>query len=505
MDAMVLGWILAGFLPCFADTPKLPTMIGPIPVTAESQIYGAAYVPGSPQSVDLDSFGYVEEEYFLTGKANLYQYDSDYRLTVKQADIPYTTRIVVRRPRDPRKFSGNVQMECNHPLLGGTLSWSAAKDYILRHGDAYVSVGVGEDLLSKTFERRGAPPVAFVELLKWFEPQRYAPIHWPADNGIRWDVLAQAGALLKSGDKSSPLAGYKVERIYLSGWSFTGSLLRTYINEGFHEKYRTPDGRPIFDAYLIGISASSFEGGYLPINDAATIPPPDNPRRITKALDVPVVELMSQNEALTNTGPQLPDSDDPLSRHRLYEVPGLTHGDGLGSGLSTSQVQIGRRGNRGPGLSPPPGCDLKPSDVPMGDLAIAALANIDLWVRKGIPPPRATRMKIDPVTKQAVTDAFGNAEGGVRTAQLDVPLARYGDYGKETNPACRAPSILGFLRIKRVPLSKAELATLYKNREDYLAKFKARLDQMVKDRWLLRPEAEKELQAARVNADAAFK
>lgn len=137
----------------------------------------------------------------------------------------------------------------------------------------------------------------------------------------------------------------------------------------------------------------------------------------------------------------------------------------------------------------------------MGDLAMAALANMDLWVRKGIPAPSAPRMKIDPGTKLGVKDANGNTEGGLGTAQLDVPLARNGDY-EEKSPACGKSSD-GRLKVSRFPFTKVELAMLYKNQADYLARFQARVGQMVADRWLLPAEAENEIEEAR--AEAAFR
>src|ERR1700761_5418810 len=69
---------------------------------------------------DLEAFGYVEEEFFITGKAQAY-------VPVGSGDLspngrwnaipdpgitaPYTTRLLVRRPRDPARFNGTVVVE----------------------------------------------------------------------------------------------------------------------------------------------------------------------------------------------------------------------------------------------------------------------------------------------------------------------------------------------------------------------------------------------------------
>ena len=88
-----------------------PSITGPIPVTEDSYPFSTAsrqYVP-----VDLASYGYIEEEFFVSGLANIYQwYDSGTGpATIRTPDAPYTTRFLLRRPAAPVKFSGNVIVE----------------------------------------------------------------------------------------------------------------------------------------------------------------------------------------------------------------------------------------------------------------------------------------------------------------------------------------------------------------------------------------------------------
>src|SRR5215831_9937975 len=63
------------------------------------------------QPIDLSKVGYVEEEYFVSGTANVYDWGADGKPMVKGPNVPYTTRIRVRRPKDPAKFSGSVMVE----------------------------------------------------------------------------------------------------------------------------------------------------------------------------------------------------------------------------------------------------------------------------------------------------------------------------------------------------------------------------------------------------------
>src|SRR5688572_21858076 len=91
-----------------AATP-IPTVKGPIPVTAES--YPLMASAKLQTLVDLPKLGYVEEEFFVSGRANVYDWAADGRLSVKTPNAPYTTRILLRRPAAPARFSGNVIIE----------------------------------------------------------------------------------------------------------------------------------------------------------------------------------------------------------------------------------------------------------------------------------------------------------------------------------------------------------------------------------------------------------
>ena len=493
----VSGGVQAGKIP-------LPSISGPIPVTADSQIYGAADVAGASLYPNLAAHGYLEEEYFLSGKANVYGYDEHQDLVLKQRDVPYTTQLIVRKPKDPAAFSGNVQFEPMHPTYGLQPTWSAAHDYILRHGDAYVALGVGADAVTRQIPPNTAP-LAQPLIIKWFDHRRYAAIQWPDEDGIRWDVIMQAGKLLRSKDRSNPLADYNVEHIYASGWSYTGSLWRTFINEGFERESRSA-AAALFDGYLIGMSAGSFVGGYLPINSSTTVLPEDHPRRAMRPQGAPVIELLSETDALANVEPQPRDSEEIAAHHRLYEVGGISHGDGLYEGdiaKAPVTLQLAAHGYpAGNRTLAPTGCNLRRSDVPIAHLAVAALANLDRWVRDNLPPPHADRIALERTTGHSERDDNGNAKAGIRVAQLEVPLARYVPYEGDDRPGCTSSG--RFLTLWRQPYDKAHLASLYRSKEDYLTKFKARLDQSVRERWILASDAEQELDAARIAAREAF-
>ena len=81
-------------------------------------------VPAAPAGAQAD--GYVEEEYLVSGKANVYTWPAPGPAQVRTADAPYTTRILVRRPRGPRHASGNVVVEMLNPsnLFDLNIGWA---------------------------------------------------------------------------------------------------------------------------------------------------------------------------------------------------------------------------------------------------------------------------------------------------------------------------------------------------------------------------------------------
>src|SRR4051794_18521293 len=95
-------------IPADAGTP-VPHVKGPLPATASSYPFGAADHELVPE--DLKSMGYVEEEFLISGMANVYDWPKPGPATIRIANAPYTTRVLVRRPINKSKFSGNVAVE----------------------------------------------------------------------------------------------------------------------------------------------------------------------------------------------------------------------------------------------------------------------------------------------------------------------------------------------------------------------------------------------------------
>ena len=107
--------------------------------------------------------GYIEEEYLVSGKANVYDWGTDNKAVVRTANAPYTTRMIVRRPINPARFSGTAVVEPLNPsnLFDLNIGWAMSGDQFMRNGDVWVG------FTSK--------PVA-VQALKKFDSGRYGSL-----------------------------------------------------------------------------------------------------------------------------------------------------------------------------------------------------------------------------------------------------------------------------------------------------------------------------------------
>ena len=99
--------------------------------------------------VDLAKAGYVEEEFLISGRANVYDWGPDGRAIVKTPNAPYTTRILLRRPATPQRFSGNVIIEVPNAArrFDFNFAWGVSHDYFMENGDAFVVLTLNQSNL----------------------------------------------------------------------------------------------------------------------------------------------------------------------------------------------------------------------------------------------------------------------------------------------------------------------------------------------------------------------
>jgi Alpha/beta hydrolase domain len=420
----------------------------------------------------VESNGYIAEEYLLRGVADVYesvtmadaldtntrdnvadQNKRNFPLQRTSAGQPYCTRLVIYRPAQASRFSGAVVMETTHPLGGGAnLVWRSINTFFMERGDAYIAV---------------QHPATLPGLAR-ADPSRYGALN-AAHPSQLWGMLADAGRLVKRGKLTPPLSGARANRLYMTGYSFTGVATATFADY-HHDKTRLPNGSAVFD-------------GYLPMANAMFVRP----------LDVPVMRLNTQSDfdsfgALAN---RALDS----ARFRHYEVAGAAH-------VWEEKPQTGAAvPPQGPVIPPPPGqphldpascfaqfpTGYRPNDFPLSLVMTQAFVNLFGWVEKGTEPPASRHIEVDSAGKTRL-DEHGNALGGLRLPAVSVPAARYGV----------AQGTLCFLFGYRLPFESAKLKQLYGGKDAYVAKVSDAAKQLVAQRFL-QPQG-----AEQISRDAAL-
>ena len=481
--------LLLASLPATAGAPTLDVEVtGPVPVTSRSYPFGAADHTQTPQN--LRRMGYVEEEYFFAGRANVYDWPEQGPAVVRTPSAPYVTRVLIRRPLDARRFSGNAVVEMLNPSnrVDLNIGWAISHRQWMRNGDAWVGVTV--------------KPISVVAL-KTFDPGRYASLSWAnplpltdprncadvagdssrsTENGLAWDIFRQVGRWLRSGDPTNPFAargggGSRVERAYAWGYSQTGGYLYTYIN-AIHPLDVQETGRPLFDAYLIGVAS-----GPMPIHQCAARFSAEDPRRALRSPGVPVMRIMTQSDFLTGIAARRPDSDSPEDRFRNYEIAGSAHATPDELTFGPASADIARAGVPPPAMT----CNEGPRSRFPNHLAFdAAFRNLDAWVRQGTPPPRAEPILVK--DGQAVLDEHGNVIGGVRSPFVDVATAQW--TGTSTGAS------FCFITGHEKPFSAARLRELYPTHADYVGKVRRNTDALVATRFLTAEDAAALVKAA---------
>ncbi len=476
LTALAAALLLSQTLSLGAQAPVFRAE-GPLAVTADSYPFGAADHTRTP--TDLRKHGYVEEEFLFSGAANVYDWPQAGPAVVRTPNAPYTTRVLVRRPASREKFSGTIVVEMLNPsnLFDLNIGWAVSNRELVRNGHAWVGIT--------------AKPVAVVSL-KTFNPARYAALSWinplPLDdprncttvardsertteNGLIWDTHRQAAQWMRGRGGSNPFTygttggAHPVERLYAWGYSQTGGYLYTYVN-AIHPLDVKEFGKPLFDAYLIAVAS-----GPSPINQCFAPIPQGDPRRVIKDVGVPVVRVMSQSDYLPSVGARLPDSDTPPNLTRNYEIAGSGHATPDELAYAAAPGDITKAGRPVPPMS----CNEGPrSRFPSSVGFNAVLQGLDLWVRKGIAPPKAEQIRV--VDGKPALDRFGNVIGGLRSPFVDVPTSTWN--GNSTGESfCR---IAGHER----PFDAARLAELYPKPKDYARAVEANVKKLVAARFI---------------------
>jgi hypothetical protein len=438
----------------------------PIPAGAGSPETSAMRLAATDgQVVPAFSTDYLEAEYLLSGEANTYAGPATGQPRIVSSGHRYVTRVLVRRPAHPTRFSGRVLIEPFNTTHGVDCDalWLHVAGLLQAQGDAWIGISV-----------RASSAVE----LKQYDPRRYTDVDI-ASSDLTWDLLRAIGTCIRQGGDNSPLQGLQVRYVYLGGYSQSGVDTATFA-AAFAQRTRTGDGRPVYDGFFPACHAASLTplavgAAGLPRFEYAAMPP----------VGVPVIEVQPQSdvegfnvEQFVNPGSasvRREDSDVPTDRFRLYEIPGAPHAAKIA------------------------GCDGNGSSFPTSAFVRAALHHLFRWAEHDITPPAAPRIRVTTAAARVVTavvDRFGNALGGVPTPFLEAPIARY-EVHSTPGPLCK-------LAGREVPLPREVLVGRYGDLHTYLQEFTISLDATIRAGFLLHDDRAWILQAQTAKARAAF-
>jgi hypothetical protein len=480
------------------QSQELPTAER-IPTTRKSHPWNGAAWQNVP--IDLAQRGYVEKEYYLSGVSNVYEWVpySDYATQVTAAG-PYTTRMDVRMPKDMDNWSGKVVVEIINMTADydWTAIWSAVWQRVLRDGDVYVGITSKPNVLPGLlrFDRQRykrlswANPVPVAEQTCGRLPHQKnydADLSRLYENGLVYDILSQAGRLLKSPAAGNPL-GRPATQVLLSGESQSASLLLTYYRY-FSRAAQLESGQPVYDGYLAEtmVDIHSDLRGLIPgdrISQCAPPLPEDDPQDTTfpdrsapwlginSGWDYPGVREW--------TTP--PDTDTPTSRKAFWELAGSNHGwewqYDYGDAAKKDLLKAGFYDPATYAWS----CTPNNPEVPFQMAEKAAYEHLQRWAAGGAAPPWAPRIKTRETKKVDTTsyDRFGNARGGLRFPMVDVPIASFGPGQYALSGDCTD-------QIK--PFSARVLSRLYSSRADYLRAYDRSTRKFRRGGFVLRSDA----------------
>ncbi|HKU65941.1 MAG TPA: alpha/beta hydrolase domain-containing protein [Rhizomicrobium sp.] len=475
-----IGFVLA-VTACLLAVPAraavpVPEVIGPI---------AAPDAPGSPShnyvffasNHDLTSRGYMEEEYFVKGTAATYKTGGTETGEVASTGQIFYTRVVVRRPINPKRFNGTaiVEWTSDSNNFHAENVWFFGWHDMMRSGYAWVGV---------------SPMTRGTNALKKWNPQRYGALSVgqaaegggpgaPDVDAASFDIISQVAQALKTPGTVGLLGGLKPKVVLATGESQSAGRLVTYVNN-IHPLVK------VYDGFLL-----------LTVNTPIRSDPIS-----------PVFRVQTEYDVLAGGAANWqPDSD----KYREWDVAGSSHVDqvlrnsrepleirDLGSAVEATlapQCLIPQLGTR----------------TAKSQVVAAAFAHMARWAAGGKAPPIAPKLDLTQVNKPPVMSVarrneFQLAQGGIQLASqvvptqinhaVGVPRAAAGAGGGEGGNSGGGCRLWGATE----DMTVVQLKTLYPTHADYVAKVRKVTRDNVAKGFLLQVDGDDLVRAAELSA-----
>ena len=443
----------------------------------EGAIEGGRFgLPQNPMPEGLaDAAGYLEEELLVAGDASRYralgQLGRDGRWEVTtDGSAPFRTRVLVRRPADPTRSNGVVVVEWLNVSAGrdSDPDFGLLHPLLLREGYTWVGVSTqatGVEGGSSLVDVPGVPK-NMIQSLKAADPDRYGSLSHPGDE-YSYDIFSQVGAAARD-----LVAGGEVRCVLAIGESQSAMRMATYLN-AVHPVAGVYDGFLVHSRGSLAMAIGA---------DGAGSPPAGAHLRTDLAEPVLQFETETDLEFLRFLDARQPDND----RVVTWEVAGTAHAD---------ETQLVYGAASGARLSGRPASIAKLGEMcgsvntgPQAQVLRAAMERLRAWALDGERAPTAP-----PITTEAggiVRDDLGIALGGIRTPPVAAPSTVLTGVG---NPS----SIFCVLFGQTFPIPPEDLAARYGSSESYVEAVRRSAEDAVASGFLLDPEADEMVTAAR--------
>ncbi|MEE2730056.1 MAG: alpha/beta hydrolase domain-containing protein [Pseudomonadota bacterium] len=445
------GWlvrllcVVPCFILCWLPAPLLAAVLTPIPYDA-----GIKQRPFITSTLDLAAYGYVEEEFIMSGTGHYYEADGRWRRDGQwnvaiEAERDYATRLLVRRPAEAEQFNGIVVVEWfnNTAFMDVDVIWAQSHDELLREG--YAWVGVSAQFFG-------------VSMLKSWDRERYGTLRLPND-GLSYDIFSQAGRAVKQ-QSAQLLGGLTVNGVIGAGESQSAIRLTTYVNAFQADAVEVYDAMLLYSRFF---SAAPLKAGITLAAPSRAFIRDDNQLKI--------LQFETEQDVFMFLFRLVRQDDTDFLRS--WELPGASHYDEYGVSTLLPQYQRDFPALSNIALD----CRNDLNQVPQHYVVNAALSHLRRWVLTGEAPPQSPRIEYQ--RWQVVRDDHGNATGGIRLPELEVPTAthnyaNYGALGSAGNFLVNsfACPFLG----NTVPFTQEKLKTLYPSQQDYVMQYIAAAD-----------------------------
>lgn len=404
---------------------------------------------------DLQSRGYVEEEWIVHGQARAHatHYGGKTTGTFVGVPTPYVTRILVRRPLHPGRFNGIAVVEWENVSNGfpsGNI-WLAGSEHLMRAG--YVWVGV-------TAQGFGG-----VERLRNWNSSRYGRLVIPNDGKMAAEPYAlgifdDVGGLLRA--QNGPLRSVgSPKHLVAAGQSQSGIWLTTYLNAGL-----AANGP--FDGFVLSAAIGSA---------------------IVSDLSKPVLRIVPEGDVRGDEASmRIPDG--PLFRQ--WEIAGASHVDRdlrrareplelRDLGQSTQAAIAGTCKETAIGTT-----------TPAKFVLHAGFEAMRRWIDSGVPPrsiQRLARRTTGGSTELVRSDA-GRVVDGIQLPTYTAPIGL--DVGANSGgPGCASQGY-------HLPFTPVQMAGAYRSAGDRALRLRSAATEQVRQGVLLQSDVRALMEGAKV-------